>query len=235
MPSALSLTGLRFGMLLVENRSANTGGDRLWSCVCDCGNKRVVSSAKLRSGVTFCCGCVRRGVSAKEVLAGGWAIDRALFESLIYPDPNSGCFLFDGSVGPRGHYCTFRASRGGVARNINAHRVALMLVGIEIPAGSVVRHLCNTEICVNADHLVVGTHRENMADMAIANRWRRGELPRGVRAQKRGKPYRARYCRARKTISLGTFDTTEEAAEAVRIARAKMFVDRGIRLVYPAP
>jgi hypothetical protein len=34
-----------------------------------------------------------------------------------------------------------------------------------IPPGLSVRHDCDTPCCINPDHLCVGTHAENMADM----------------------------------------------------------------------
>jgi len=43
-----------------------------------------------------------------------------------------------------------------------------------VPAGKLVRHLCNRPWCVRPDHLAVGTQLENMADMVAAGRSTRG-------------------------------------------------------------
>lgn len=54
------LTNLRFGKLVVLNRcEANTNqGKPQWNCVCDCGNRTVVSSSQLVSSRTRSCGCL---------------------------------------------------------------------------------------------------------------------------------------------------------------------------------
>lgn len=48
-----------------------------------------------------------------------------------------------------------------------------------IPAGLQVNHKCHNRCCVNPAHLYVGTQKENMADMAAADR---GGQPRGERS-----------------------------------------------------
>ena len=52
-----------------------------------------------------------------------------------------------------------------------AHRVSyLLFVGPLIP-GLEVRHTCDFRRCVMPDHLLQGTHQENMDDMAARGRW----------------------------------------------------------------
>jgi hypothetical protein len=45
------------------------------------------------------------------------------------------------------------------------HRYAYANLKGEIPPGLIVRHLCNVKACVNPDHLELGTHQDNMADI----------------------------------------------------------------------
>ena len=47
-----------------------------------------------------------------------------------------------------------------------AHRVAWELQHGPIPAGKEVCHRCDNPACLRVDHLFLGTHRENMQDMA---------------------------------------------------------------------
>lgn len=41
--------------------------------------------------------------------------------------------------------------------------------GAKVPPGFEVRHLCHNKACINPDHLVIGTHRENQRDNAFSD------------------------------------------------------------------
>lgn len=57
--------GQRFGLLAtIEPRMS--GHQRAHLCRCDCGNEKVVTNAKLRTGHTVSCGCHRRAALAKQ-------------------------------------------------------------------------------------------------------------------------------------------------------------------------
>lgn len=56
---------------------------------------------------------------------------------------------------------------------IKAHRVSLMLAGVEID-GLLIRHSCDNPPCVNPTHLSVGTPADNAADMVNRGRQARG-------------------------------------------------------------
>jgi hypothetical protein len=58
---ANDLTGQRFGLLVADVRSDNTKAGRArWECVCDCGNRVIVTAANLRAGNVKSCGCLRK-------------------------------------------------------------------------------------------------------------------------------------------------------------------------------
>jgi DNA-binding transcriptional regulator YiaG len=87
------------------------------------------------------------------------------------PEPNSGCWLWLGSVKPKG-YGAARWQR----RNYRAHRLAWLERHGAIPAGLFVCHRCDVPACINPDHLFLGTHDENMADMVAKERQAKGAV-----------------------------------------------------------
>jgi hypothetical protein len=90
------------------------------------------------------------------------------FHASYMPEPNSGCWLWTAcSVlqGPEGNkFLRPRIYDAGRRRCQLAHRVAWRLFRGEIPEGMRVCHKCDTPLCVNPDHLFIGTQRDNMLD-----------------------------------------------------------------------
>jgi hypothetical protein len=97
------------------------------------------------------------------------------FDSRIIPEPNSGCWLWIGAI----HRTRVKGCPGyGVVmdngRGVRAHRAAYECTHGEGSAdGLMVRHRCDTTLCVNPDHLELGTHTDNMRDMKERSRHRR--------------------------------------------------------------
>jgi len=54
----LDLTGQQFERLKVLTPAASTAKGAHWLCLCDCGNKTIVSVSNLRCGHTRSCGCI---------------------------------------------------------------------------------------------------------------------------------------------------------------------------------
>lgn len=84
---------------------------------------------------------------------------------------SDGCWLWTGAKTNAGYGITRRSGRTELV-----HRTSLMLSGVGIPGDMVVRHHCDTPLCVRPDHLAVGTHKDNTQDMMARGRNRHGEV-----------------------------------------------------------
>lgn len=98
------------------------------------------------------------------------------FERYVSPEPNSGCWLWTGACINTG-YGVFNIGRAvdGDKRNVLAHRMALSLSGTVVPDDKCVLHKCDNKVCVNPDHLYVGTVKDNSRD--AVERGRHGGRP----------------------------------------------------------
>lgn len=89
------------------------------------------------------------------------------FFDKVQPEPNSGCWLWDGATNSAG-YGHFRCK----GRVQSAYRVIFEHEKGPIPKDLEIDHLCNVRCCVNPDHLEVVTRLEN-----CRRSWERGRRP----------------------------------------------------------
>ena len=82
---------------------------------------------------------------------------RERFEKFVFPEPNSGCWLWDGALIHSG-YGTFSVNN----RRRLAHRVSYEMEKGTIPAGLEIDHLCRLRSCVNPAHLEAVTPSQNV-------------------------------------------------------------------------
>lgn len=54
--------------------------------------------------------------------------------------------------------------------HVGAHRIAYYLAHGNIPMGMCVLHRCDNPVCVNPEHLFIGTDRDNVLDMISKKR-----------------------------------------------------------------
>ena len=133
-----------------------------------------------------------RGPAAKDMVALDTRLDDRLFWRYVEPEPNSGCWIWTGTIVNR---------YGHVTRDYKihlVHRYAYTALVGPIPPGLHLDHLCRVTLCVNPTHLEPVSPLENTlrSDALSALNARKSHCLRGHvydRIQwSHGRP--ARYC-----------------------------------------
>lgn len=97
-------------------------------------------------------------------------MDKTLQRFNQYYDKTEGCWEWNGSR-DASNYGKFWMD----GKTIPAHRASFILHHQANPDGKMVLHTCDNPRCVNPDHLVLGTHRDNVRHMMERNRFLVGE------------------------------------------------------------
>lgn len=98
--------------------------------------------------------------------------DEERFFEFVHPEPNTGCWLWDGHLNHAGY-----GKFGYKGENGLAHRASYDMFVAPIPEGLYVLHRCDVPCCVNPEHLFPGTQNDNVQDM---EQKKRSYHPKGV-------------------------------------------------------
>lgn len=129
-----------------------------YRCLCSCGNIVVVVGAKVSFGHTKSCGCY-----AEERISRSKPIE--------WVERKSGCWECVSHKPNAYGYPQYGHNR----KNIMLSRFIYSELFGEIPEGMFVMHRCDNPACINPEHLIIGTPRDNTRDMVNKGRHARGE------------------------------------------------------------
>lgn len=80
-----------------------------------------------------------------------------ILKKIIY---EGSCWIWSGAINTDGYPRLYRNGNG----NIKGHRYVYESLKGEIPKDFVVRHVCDNILCLNPDHLIIGTQLDNIKD-----------------------------------------------------------------------
>lgn len=103
------------------------------------------------------------------------------FMSSVYPEPNTGCWLWGGLSTADGYGVFKPKIIKDILKTPTAHRVSYLFFKGDFEKSLCVLHSCDNPACVNPDHLWLGTQIENIRDRTVKGRSAR-QGPRGERA-----------------------------------------------------
>lgn len=83
------------------------------------------------------------------------------FMTYVYPEPNTGCWLWSGSVNGSGYGFLHKSTNNPF---VTAHRYSFFIHKGDFDRSLCVLHHCDTPCCVNPDHLYLGDPKQNAID-----------------------------------------------------------------------
>lgn len=225
MGKPIDLTGQRFGRLTVVGRAENSKDQRaMWNCICDCGNRKVISGQELRKGLTKSCGCWKRErmvtlnkkhndfqLDGHIVIVKLSNTDKKMVTDLdIWNHAKEYCW----SLSARG-YATAKIPQLG--KTVTFHIFAFP----ECPEGMVRDHINGNKLDNRRSNIRFILPQENAKNRSKGKNNASGQV--GVSWRKNEKKWMAKITVDGKELSLGYFLSKEDAIAARKQAEIKYF------------
>lgn len=155
-----------------------------------CGNPITPYTRDVKRWKKYCCldcyhiskqGKAPSGMSTEESQLKAWRTKVADYNpwSKVTKDDN-GCWNWTGAKNKQtGYGFTYAIGENGPIiprRQVRVHRWAWEQINGPVPDGMVVCHQCDNKLCINPDHLFIGTSQDNTADRHTKERDARGEV-----------------------------------------------------------
>src|SRR5690606_23749869 len=159
-----------------------------------------------------------RGAISEGSTMPSMTFEQRLFSKIMVDpaDPHA-CWIWTATTTWNGYGQVWRDGR-----MIRPHRATYELYRGTVPPGMFLDHTCHTRNCVNPEHLRIVTHKQNLENLSGARRDSRSGV-RGVRWRKDIGRWRVEVKHNGRRHHGGYFDDLDEAAEAARQLRLKLF------------
>lgn len=171
--------GEKIGELFFVKRTPSQHSQPMAIFKCRCGKEfetRILQAKKL---VTKSCGCISRQLvieaqtrhlpvsfhesGIKKIPFFSSESEHKFWNKVAITANQNKCWLWQGC---HGRYGAVRIGKG----MYKANRVSYALFYKKDPADLHVLHSCDNPMCCNPNHLSLGTHADNMGDMALKGR-----------------------------------------------------------------
>ncbi len=205
MSRLIDLTGQRFGMLTVLQRSEASHSCVYWSCQCDCGAVVEVSGNNLKRGHTVSCGC-RRVLPYIGKRYGRLTVLKKTEETVQHGSTRSPLWKCRCDCG-----------------NITLVRLDSLTSG-SIKSCGCMEHEGKTQKMREAAGFVDGTQLSRIRRILEHNACAAAEEMMGVTYDKRKRKWQAKLTFQGVRYRLGSYDTPREAAAARRKAEKEWFM-----------
>jgi hypothetical protein len=136
------LLGKKFGEWTVIEFSHMKSHTAFWKCKCSCGTIKAVKGSSLTNGTSVSCHGLKKEIT--------WDVDENGCWNCTSHKPNGGGY-------PRGSASNYK--------NILINRIMYEREYGKIQGGLFVLHKCDNRMCINPEHLFLGTNLDNIHDM----------------------------------------------------------------------